>query len=323
VLGALVPVLAGCGRENALDPASPQQHKIVNLFWVMTVGSAIGFAFIVFLLGLGWKRRKRTSLPGGFDEVGATRLVAGFGIALPIVVLTALFIWSDVFVMRATSAPNPSSTRLTIEVVGHQWWWEVRYPGSGAVTANEIHIPVGVRVNLVGTSADVIHSFWVPQLNRKIDLIPGRRNRIVLDADRAGRFRGECYEFCGLQHAHMGLYVDAQPPAEFRAWLANMAKDAREPTSEAARRGKRTFLEQACSGCHQIRGTDAHARVGPDLTHLASRRTIAALTLPNRADTLAAWIADPQHAKPGARMPGLPLTAPQVQDLVAYLESLK
>jgi cytochrome c oxidase subunit II len=319
----VVSVLAGCGSENALDPASPQQHKIVNLFWVMTAGSAIGFAGIVFLLGLGWKRRNRTELPGGVEERGATWLVVAFGIAVPIVVLSALFVWSDVFVMRATSTPKVSSTSLTVEVIGHQWWWEVRYPESGAVTANEIHVPVGARVDLVGTTADVIHSFWVPRLNRKIDLIPGRRNRIVLEADRAGRFRGECYEFCGLQHAHMGLYVIAQPAAEFDAWLANMAQDAREPAGAAERRGRQTFLSEACSGCHQIRGTDAHARVGPDLTHLATRETIAALALPNREDALAGWIDDPQHAKPGARMPGLPLSDRQVQDLVAYLESLR
>jgi cytochrome c oxidase subunit 2 len=316
-------VLSGCGSENALDPASPQQHEIVKLFWVMTGGAAVGFAFILYLLGLGWKRRRRTELPGGGGEKHATLLVAALGIGVPILVLTALFIWSDVFVMRSTAAPKPSSTELTVDVVGHQWWWEVRYPGTNAVTANEIHIPVGVRVNLVGTTADVIHSFWVPQLNRKIDVIPGRKNRIVLDADRPGRFRGECYEFCGLQHAHMGLYVYAQPPAEFRAWLANMAKDAAEPSGGAAQRGKALFLTEACSGCHQIRGTDAHARVGPDLTHDASRSTIAALTLPNQADALHAWIDDPQHAKPGARMPALPLSQGQIDDLVAYLESLE
>jgi cytochrome c oxidase subunit II len=319
----LLPALAGCGRENALDPASPQQHEIVKLFWVMTGGAAVGFAFILFLLGLGWKRRGRTELPGGVAEHGATRLVVILGIAVPIAVLSALFVWSDIFVMRATSAPAPSSTQLTVEVIGHQWWWEVRYPESGAVTANEIHIPVGARVDLVGTTADVIHSFWVPRLNRKIDLIPGRRNRIVLQADHAGRFRGECYEFCGLQHSHMGLTVDAQPPAQFRAWLANMAQAAREPAGAAAQRGKALFLMEACSGCHQIRGTDAHARVGPDLTHVASRATIAALTLPNREDTLHAWIDDPQHAKPGARMPALPLSGRQIDDLVAYLRSLR
>ncbi len=320
---ALVLPLTGCGRENVLDPASPQQHKISTLFWVMMGVAWFGVALIVFLLALGWLRRKRTTLPGGKRERTATALLVALGIAAPIVTLSALFVWSDIFVLKATSAPAPSSTRLTVVVIGHQWWWEVRYPGTPAVTANEIHIPVHTLVNVVGRSADVIHSFWVPELNRKIDLIPGRTNRIVLDADRAGRFRGQCSEFCGLQHAHMALYVVAQPPAAFRAWLANMAKGARTPATPLERSGRAVFLNQACSGCHQIRGTPAHARVGPDLTHLATRQTIAAATLPNRKGYLGGWILDPQHAKPGARMPGLTLSGPQLQALLAYLESLK
>jgi cytochrome c oxidase subunit II len=316
--------LTGCGgQENLLDPASPQQHKIATLFWVMMVVAWLGVAFITFLLALGWLRRKRRTLPGGGGERIGTALVISLGVAAPIVSLAALFVWSDVFVLRATSAPKKSSTSLTVEVIGHQWWWEVRYPGTRAVTANEIHIPVGTRVDLVGTTADVIHSFWIPQLNRKIDLIPGRTNRIVLNADRPGRFRGECYEFCGLQHAHMGMYVVAQPAAGFRAWLANMARDARNPRTALERRGRQVFLAEACSGCHQIRGTPARARVGPDLTHLATRATIAAATLPNEPDSLGDWILAPQHTKPGARMPGLPLTGPQFQAVLAYLESLR
>jgi cytochrome c oxidase subunit II len=316
-------VLTGCGRENLLDPASPQQHKIATLFWVMMGVAWLGLGLIGFLLALGWLRRKRDGLPGGGGEKAATALVIGLGVAAPIVSLSALFIWSDIFVMRATSAPKPSSTSLTVEVIGHQWWWEVRYPGTRAVTANEIHIPVGARVNLVGKTADVIHSFWVPKLNRKIDLIPGRTNRIVLQADRPGRFRGECYEFCGLQHAHMGMEVVAEAPARFHTWLANMEKDAAPPRTALQQQGREAFLNEACSGCHQIRGTPALARVGPDLTHLATRQTIAALTLPNATGSLAGWIVDPQHEKPGVRMPALDLQGPEVQALAAYLESLK
>jgi cytochrome c oxidase subunit II len=323
VLLALVLPLTGCGQEDMLDPASPQEHKIATLFWVMTGVATVGVAFITFLLALGWLRRKRQTLPGGGRERVGTALVIGLGVAAPIVSLTALFIWSDVIVMRATSAPKSSSTSLTVEVIGHQWWWEVRYPGTKAVTANEIHIPVHARVDLVGTTADVIHSFWIPALNRKVDLIPGRTNRIVLQADRAGRFRGQCYEFCGLQHAHMGMYVVAEPQARFRAWLANMAKDAPAPRTALQRRGRQVFLAEACSGCHQIRGTGAHARVGPDLTHLATRETIAAATLPNQPGDLSAWILDPQHDKPGARMPGLTLSGPQIEAVLDYLESLR
>ncbi len=325
-LAPLGPVLllSGCGgRENLLRPASPQEHKIATLFWVMMGVAWFGLGLIGFLLALGWVRRRRPALPGHSGERTATALVVGLGVAAPIVSLAALFVWSDVFVLRATSAPKPSSTGLTVEVTGHQWWWEVRYPGTSAVTANEIHIPVGVRVNVVGRSADVIHSFWVPELNRKIDLIPGRTNRIVLQADRSGRYRGQCYEFCGLQHAHMGFFVVADRPARFRAWLANMAREAPAPRSALERRGKQVFLADACSGCHQIRGTPAHARVGPDLTHLATRRTIAGAELPNDMATLTRWVHDPQHAKPGARMPALGLPAADLHAVVSYLESLR
>src|SRR5581483_2053952 len=212
------------GERRMLHPASPQEHDVATLFWVMTGVAAFGVALIVFLLWLGWARRNREGMRGG-DRAGMG-LVLFLGVAAPIVSLSALFVWSDVFVLRATSAPNPGTTKLTVEVIGHRWWWEVRYPGTGAVTANEIHIPADTRVNLVGRTADVIHSFWVPALNRKIDLLPGRTNRIGLDATRPGRFRGQCYEFCGLQHAHVGLWLVADPPARFRAWLADQSRDA-------------------------------------------------------------------------------------------------
>jgi cytochrome c oxidase subunit 2 len=299
-----------------LHPASPQEHDIVTLFWVMTGVAVLGIAFIVFLLAMGWLRRDREGMPGG--EKAGVSLIVVLGIAAPIVSLAALFVWSDVFVLRATGAPKPSSTALTVEVIGHQWWWEVRYPGTRAVTANEIHIPAGRRVNLVGRSADVIHSFWVPALNRKIDLIPGRTNRIVLDASHPGRFRGECYEFCGLQHAHMGLWVVADPPATFRAWLAGQAKNA-----TAGGTGRDAFLAEACSACHQIRGTSAHGTTGPDLTHLASRQTIAGALLPNTRAALTAWIEDPQHPKPGNRMPDLGLSHSEVAQIADYLEKLR
>jgi cytochrome c oxidase subunit 2 len=177
-------------------------------------------------------------------------------------------------------------------------------------------------VNVVATTADVIHSFWIPELNRKIDTVPGMRNRLLLDADRPGVFTGECSEFCGLQHAHMTAVVVAEPRADFRRWLANMAKPARAPATARTQRG-RGFVLSECGGCHQLRGSDSRARIGPDLTHVASRMTLAAGTLPNTPAALAAWIADPQHYKPGAKMPQVPLTRAQIADLVAYLRSLK
>lgn len=282
----------------------------------------IGLSVIVFLLWLGWWRRNRPGLPFGGGERAATTLIVVLGIVVPMLALTALFAYSDFFLIKRTSAPAVGSTAMTIEIVGHQWFWEVRYPGTTAVTANEIHIPVGTRVNVVATTVDVIHSFWVPALNRKIDTIPGHENRILLEADKPGYYRGQCTEYCGLQHTNMGLAVYAQPPAEFRAWLANMARPARPPLTAEERRGREVFLSQACAACHTIRGTPASGTVGPDLTHLQTRRTLAALTIPNTRGYLGGWILDPQDVKPGAKMPGLSLEGPEFQALLAYLESL-
>jgi cytochrome c oxidase subunit II len=313
-------LLAGCGgNENVLHPATRAEHRISVLWWVMMGAAWVGFAVIGFMLLLGWWRRNRAGLPFGGGESVATGLVIGLGVAVPIVVLTLLFVWADIFVIRSTDAPAVSSTSLTVRVIAHQWWWEVRYPGTDAVTANEIHIPIDTRVDVAGTTADVIHSLWVPELNRKIDLIPGRTNRMLWDADRAGTYLGRCSEFCGFQHANMVVRVIAQPRPQFRAWLANMAKAATATTSP----GERVFLSHACSGCHQIRGTPAHGLVGPDLTHLMSRETIAAGTLANTHDNLANWIIDPQLYKPGNHMPALDLTAPDFDALLAYLLTLK
>jgi cytochrome c oxidase subunit II len=317
-------LVAGCGgNQNIVRPESKPERSITHLWWIMMTAAWIGFSVIVFLLFLGWVRRNRPGLPGGGGDRMATGVVVVLGVAVPIVALTLLFVYSDVFVMRSTAAPKGGSTSMTIHVVGHQWFWEVRYPGTNAVTANEIHIPVGTRVNLVGTTTDVIHSFWVPRLNRKIDLVPGRTNRILLEADRPGRYRGQCAAFCGLQHAHMAMYVYADTRAGFRRWLRNMSRPARAPTTARTRRGREVFLAQPCSGCHQIRGTSAKGQVGPDLTHLQTRETIAAATIPNRKGYLGGWILDPQHVKPGNKMPALELTGPDFKALLDYLETLR
>jgi cytochrome c oxidase subunit 2 len=208
-------------------------------------------------------------------------------------------------------------------VIGHQWFWEIRYPGTAAVTANELHIPVRTRVNLVAETADVIHSFWVPELNRKIDMVPGHPNRILLYADKPGAYRGQCGEFCGLQHTHMGVEVVAQPPAQFAAWLRAQAAPARRAQAPLAARGEAVFTRAACASCHQIRGTRARGGIGPDLTHVGGRMTLAAGTIPNRKGFLAGWILDPQHVKPGNKMPGLPLRGRDLQRLLDYLESLR
>jgi cytochrome c oxidase subunit II len=314
ILLGLGTLLAGCGgNQNTVAPASHPERSVADVFWVMLGVSCVGFGVIVTLLFLGWARRDRPSLPGGGGERAATRVVMGLGVALPIVLLVSLFIWSDLFVLRSVAAPT-GRTPMTVRVTGHQWWWEVRYPGSGVVTANEIHIPVETKVTALVTTDDVIHSFWVPELNRKVDMIPGVTNRLLLLADKPGVFRGQCAEFCGLQHAHMSVEVIAEPRPMFDAWLARNAKPA--PRTNA-------LFTRNCSGCHQIRGTSAKADVGPDLTHFASRRSIAALTLPNTPANLRDWLRDPQHVKPGNRMPDLPLKQPQWVALQRYLESLR
>jgi len=286
---ALVVVLAGCSsRQSSLAPESHQARDIASLWWWMLAVAGFGFALVAGLLLLAWIRRSRRGL--GRDRKGAkpgesasTVVVLGLGVAMPIALIAALFVISDVFVIRTTQAPAASATKLTVRVIGHEWYWEVRYRGSRAVTANEIHIPARTPVLLQATTADVIHSFWVPELNRKIDTIPGKVNEILLYADEPGQYRGQCAEYCGLQHTHMSMVVDAQPPAQFRAWLANESRPARSPSGGLAGRGLRVFLDGPCSSCHTIRGTPAGGYVGPDLTHLASRQTLGALTVAPRA----------------------------------------
>jgi cytochrome c oxidase subunit II len=328
LLAAVLP-LAGCReQQNSLAPKSHQARDIASLFWWMMGGAWLGLALVVALLFWSWKRRNRRGL--GSDTEGpkpgeerSWYVVLGLGIAMPIVVIAALFVVSDIFLIKTTQAPAANATAMTVDVVGHQWWWEIRYPGTPAVTANEIHIPVRTPVRVVATTADVIHSFWVPQLNRKIDTIPGRRNSIELDADTPGVYRGACAEFCGLQHAHMAVFVIAQPEAAFRKWLANQSRPARQPSGGLEAKGAQVFQNGSCSSCHTIRGTQADGRVGPDLTHVGSRTTLASVTIPNGASSLRDWIVDNQHIKPGNEMPDIRLPGSQLDALVAYLESLK
>jgi cytochrome c oxidase subunit 2 len=240
------------------------------------------------------------------------------GVALAVVTLQGL---------SALTPPGSSGVdELTVDVTGHQWWWEIHYPGAGheasVTTANEIHIPAGRRVRVRLTSRDVIHSFWVPALHGKMDLIPGRTTEIALQADRPGIHRGQCAEYCGTQHARMALWVIVDSPGDFAAWLDRERRPAAEPQEERARRGRAVFLAQSCAGCHAVRGTNVGVG-GPDLTHVASRRTLAAGTLDNVPGNLAGWVADPQALKPGSLMPRVPLDAGELHALVAYLGTLR
>jgi cytochrome c oxidase subunit II len=324
--GVAAVAVCGCGSngQNALHTESPQSRDIELLWWWMLGVASVVFLGAVAMLAFGWWRRRTAGLPvvGESEDVNK-RLVVTFGIAIPIVVLITLFLVANVAVIDSTAAPKPGSTKLTVRVIGHQWWWEVRYPGRTAVTANEIHIPARTRVNVVGTTADVIHSLWVPELDRKIDLIPGRANRVLLYADHPGVYRGQCAEFCSLQHAHMALYVVADDPARFDAWLRAQSAPAPAPPAGEAARGRRRFLATTCANCHAIRGTSARSDIGPDLTHVAGRMTLAALTTGNSPADLLRWISDPQHVKPGAKMPALDLPASDFRAIAAYLRSLR
>ncbi|WP_040579948.1 cytochrome c oxidase subunit II [Methyloferula stellata] len=248
------------------------------------------------------------------------------GTGLTVAVLLGVLVWTMTTVAAVVNPKDEPA--LSLDVTGHQWWWEVRYldknhPSNIFNTANEIHIPVGkpIRINL--KSADVIHSFWVPALSGKTDMIPGQVNTIWLQADRPGTYRGQCTEYCGQQHAHMGFTVIADEAQKFEAWrltqIRGDAPQANDPSPIAD--GRQTFTTH-CGACHTVRGTGAGGIVGPDLTHIMSRSTIAAGTLPNKPGWLAGWIADPQHVKPGAKMPILDISGPELHAVTTYLATL-
>jgi cytochrome c oxidase subunit II len=320
---ALAGLAAGaCGGEppSTLDPRGPAAARIANLWWVMLLISLVVFAIVVgFLVAAVVRTRRAEEEPPRRVPWGEPFVVLS-GVVVPALVLTAVFLLS-LRDMAALSEPA-SSTTMTIDVTGHDWWWEIEYREPPAVTANEIHIPVGEPVELRLTTDDVLHSFWVPQLQAKTDMITGTVNQMWIEADEPGRYRGQCAEFCGLQHAQMAFFVVAQPRPQFDAWLDNQAEEAAPPSEAGAAAGEAVFLNETCAGCHAIRGTAAVARLGPDLTHLSSRETIAAGALDNDRDDLALWITDPQEVKPGASMPPTELSAQEREDLLDYLEQL-
>jgi cytochrome c oxidase subunit II len=317
------------GLQSALDPAGPAAARILDLFWLFTgVCALVYLAVMAALLWAVLRRRPHGGPAEPYPDAGTERRlgrVIGGAVAVTVVILGILVVAS--FATDRSLARMGEPEDLQIQVTAHQWWWEVRYehglPSRTLTTANEIHIPVGRKVRVRLTSPDVIHSLWVPKLHGKSDLIPGFENEIVLEADRAGTYRGQCAEYCGVQHAHMGLLVIAEEPHEFDAWYERQLRPAAEPVGEMERRGREVFLSSSCVMCHRIRGTLAAATVGPDLTHLASRQTLAAGTLPNTRGNLGAWIADPQHIKPGANMPIPGIDGNELNPLVIYLSMLE
>jgi cytochrome c oxidase subunit 2 len=327
--------------QTALDPAGTQARTIGDLWWLFFyVLSAVWvLVMLATLLAVFHGRRHgKTSGPGTDSDAPAEPSVApdssserrrtiwvGGALGVTIIILFVLLVSSFLTGRKVSSMSTGDS--ISIEVTGHQWWWEVRYSDPVAsnifTTANEIHIPLGRPVQLTLKSADVIHSFWVPNLSGKKDLIPGKSATLVLKADREGIYRGQCAEFCGHQHAHMAFLVVAEPQEKFDAWLRQQRGPAAEPADPVQQRGQKVFLSSPCIMCHTIKGTPAGSHVGPDLTHVGSRSTVAAATLPNTPGHLMGWVSDAQGVKPGSRMPPNNLSSDDLQAVVAYLQSLK
>ena len=340
-------------EQSALSPGGPAAAEIERLWeimlWTSTGVTVIVLAAIAYAL---FRRRPPDEIPeadrpadprgelandetgrrGGKDSalprserIGTRWMVIG-GIVAPALILTALLFYT-LATLGALSPGRDDEAHLTVEVTGHQWWWSVRYLGPEesqiAITANEVRIPVGQRVRVLLRAEDVIHSFWVPGLQGKADMTPGRTNVTWLQADAPGTWRGQCAEYCGMQHAKMALVVVAQPPDEFARWLDLQRQPAADPAEAGGIADRDTFLESGCALCHTVRGTLAHGSAGPDLTHLASRLTLAAGELPNTAGHLYGWIANPQALKPGTKMPAVPLETEQLHAIVRYLQTLR
>jgi cytochrome c oxidase subunit II len=320
----LALLLGACstGSPSALDPQGPDANRIAWLWWFMFAVSAFVIVLVTVLLLLGILPRPRRRYRPRETPAWAWRIVLLGGVVFPVLVLSALWVLTlrDI---RAISATRRNA--LTVAVVGHDWWWEVRYPEQRIVTANEIHIPTGQPVKILLTTNDVLHSFWVPQLAGKTDLIAGKTNVMWLQADRTGVYRGQCAEFCGLQHAHMAFLVIAQVPAEFQTWLyrESPGPPVIVPYGKNPPRGQQVFTGTTCAECHTIRGTTARGTVGPDLTHFGGRTTIGAGTVPNTRGNLGGWIVDSQSIKPGNLMPPIQVSPQDLQALIDYLESLQ
>jgi cytochrome c oxidase subunit 2 len=313
-------LLAGCdGRApSTLSPSGPKSDFTTWAWWGLFAAAAFVCCVIIGLTVLaGVVRRRSTKVKTG---EGRTYVMV-FGVVLPAIVFACVFALG-VGGLVAQSEP-PRRPTMTVDVIGHQWWWEFRYHGTDAVTANYLHVPVGTPVELRLHTHDVIHSFWIPRVMPKMDLLPKRINKTWLSVDHPGTYRGECAEYCGVQHAHMDFQLVAQSRSDFRSWLQREQQDAATPMTGSERRGMEFFTSASCSTCHTIRGTSADGTIGPDLTHVGSRPMLAAGLIPNDTGHMSGWVANSQAVKPGNLMPPQHLTPSDLHDVVAYLQSLK
>ncbi len=319
---------AGCaGWQSVLDPQGVQADALMQLIGtVVAVCTVIWLLVAAVLLRALWRRQRSAADGTRVDETIERRMQRSIAVAVAATVLVVIALTTlSFFATRRIASDDPDA--LVVRVRAWQWWWEVSYPDARpdriVVTANEIHVPVGRAVRVELAAADVIHSFWVPNLAGKLDMIPGRDNKLVFTATRAGTYRGQCAEFCGLQHAHMAFVVVAEEPAAFEAWRSAQLAAAPTPEPGEAEAGRQVFLAKACASCHTIRGTAAAGTLGPDLTHVGGRHSIAAGLFDTTRGSLAAWIADPQRLKPGNNMPMVDLSADELNAVAAYMESLR
>jgi cytochrome c oxidase subunit 2 len=320
VTGALL-LLAGCGTDvqSAMTPRGTQAGQIANLAWWLFGLGAVVLAIVMVALWLAIRGAPRVRAALAQD-----RAIVALGLIFPVVTLT-LLLGYGVWLMRSQLSPADTRDTLRIEVIGEQWWWRVTYGGANPfASANEIAIPVGRPIEFTLKAADVIHSFWVPSLGGKVDMIPGRTTQLPITAERPGIYRGQCAEYCGGPHALMAFEVIAMPPAEYDAWLARESAPARAPSNDTEQRGQSLFVSAGCGACHTVRGTPAAGVIGPDLTHFGSRRSVGIDTLRLSADNVTRFVANGQQIKPGNRMPEFRIfSADEHAALAAYLLSLR
>ncbi len=318
---ATTALLAGCSGDklSSVNPKGSEASKIAGAWWLIFALAVGVYAIVGGFIIVASLRGRRT------DHGRPSRISDGAFLWLGGLIVPALILMVVAAVTVETTAAvrKPSRDALRVEVVGKDWWWAVRYPDSGVTTANEIRLPVGRPVEIRLTSDNVIHSFWVPNLAGKMDVIPGQPNTLRFTVDEPGVYRGQCAEFCGLQHANMAFYVIAQTPGMFDRWLTRHSQPPSEPAGELEAKGAAVFQRLACAGCHTVDGTQAQGTRGPNLTNLGERRTLGAGTVENTPENLARWIPDASSLKPGVLMPAIPISHSDLEAVVAYLESLE
>jgi cytochrome c oxidase subunit 2 len=319
VLALVLLVGAGCGGHSPsmLDPHGSEARSIAGVWWLMFAIAAAVYVIVAGLIVFALVRGRRRAHDLRVSDDG---LIWVGGVIAPVVILAVL----AVVTVTTTMDLRPASAEaVRVEVVGKRWWWDVSYPGTGIRTADEIRLPVGRPVDLILRSDNVVHSFWVPQLAGKVDMIPGQTNHLRFTPEKVGVYRGACAEFCGIDHGRMSFTITVDRASDYERWIVRRQAATADPTSERTAQGQRIFMRESCAGCHSIRGTQATGTIGPDLTDFGSRRWIGAITVRNTPSNLAAWITDPQDAKPGNLMPPTSLSRAELDAVVAYLESLR